>query len=283
MGLSGANAIAKFRSLALDGGSFEDRYAWAESSHSRAEVESIWDEVVTLVPAGATKVLEIGSGSGEFYQKLIAARPGIEYLGIDLIQENVEDARTLVGGDPALFEIGNAWDTLLRDDADWDFIVSIHTAFSSTDARHHYDLFRLIDAVSPKGFAFVADLSDIKDVRLDMWMSEAIGTSTNVAESYHTGARGFLDDSLLKGLSPVYIHRDATTAEAPVVPERVCILKNDKYNRAVQRFHWLREVRKNSNPEPSDFPGVDVTDGRVVSTGTKSAVPDRIADLELEV
>lgn len=283
MGLSGANAVAKFRALALDGGTFEERYAWEDSSHTKAEVESIWDEVVALVPAEATKVLEIGSGSGEFYQKLITARPGIEYLGIDLIQENVEDARTLVGGDPGLFEIGNAWDTLLREDADWDFIVSIHTAFSYTDSRHHYDLIRLIDAKAPKGFAVVADLSDIRDVRLSLWMDALIESSTNVADSYYTGSRAFLDDSLLKGLAPLYINREDTASEVPSVPERVCILKNDKYNRAVQRFHWLREVRKKGNPEPTDFPGVEVAGGRVTTTATKAAVGDRVADLNKDI
>jgi len=259
---------------------FEDRYDWARTGHSKVEVESIWDEVVAKVPAGATKVLEIGSGSGEFYQKLIAARPGIEYLGIDLVPQNVEDARTLVGDDPALFEVSTAWDTLMRDDADWDFVVSVHAAFSYTDPKYNPLLLQLLDAKSPKGFIVVADPAPFRAVLLANGMAPVLANSTNVAESYYEGARGFLADGLLKGLHPFYVHRDATSTEVPAVPAKLCRVKSGGLNRALQKTHWKREIRVLGNPEPTDFKGIDVSNGRATGISTKAVDADVLAPLK---
>lgn len=262
-------ASKKFALRASDA-SFETRFDWASSGHSEAEVGTIWDEVVAKVPAEATKVLEIGSGLGGFYQKLIAARPGIGYLGIDLTPQNVADARTLVGGDPALFEISTVWDTLAREDADWDFVVSVHAAFSYTHARYNPLLLRLLDAKAPKGFVVVYEPTNFPAKSLSFGMAEVLANSTNTSESYFEGARDFLADPLLKGLHPFYVHREGTTTEVPQIPTKLCRLRTGAFNRVLERTHWKKEVRILENAEPTDFVGVDVSNGRVTGTSTKS-------------
>jgi hypothetical protein len=83
-------ALRGFYNLTQVAQSWEERYGW--TNHTQAEVEAIWDEVVAKIPAGATKILELGSGDGGLYRKIKAARPGVGYVGVDFIPENVRDA-----------------------------------------------------------------------------------------------------------------------------------------------------------------------------------------------
>ncbi|MDB4278209.1 hypothetical protein N9917_01265 [Deltaproteobacteria bacterium] len=65
--------------------------------HSQSEVDDIYAEVIAKIPAGATKVLDLGCGEGGFYRALQVAKPGLAYKGIDLVPENIEEAQTAKG------------------------------------------------------------------------------------------------------------------------------------------------------------------------------------------
>jgi hypothetical protein len=69
----------------------------SEPSFSLSEVDAIYAEIIDKIPAEATKVLEIGYGDGRFYQALKAARPALDYVGIDLVIENFVEAQTARG------------------------------------------------------------------------------------------------------------------------------------------------------------------------------------------
>ena len=78
------------------------RFGWkglreTADDHDQADVDAIYSEVIAKIPAGATKILEIGCGDGAFYRALKAADPGMGYRGIDIVPENIADAETAKG------------------------------------------------------------------------------------------------------------------------------------------------------------------------------------------
>jgi hypothetical protein len=381
--------LRDFQWRSLQATSWEGRYDW--SGHTKTEVESIWDEVVAKIPAGVTKILEIGSGDGGLYRKIKAAYPSIDYIGIDFVPENVRDAacargtitcasvvaantvtvagvtftasgtQTAGGGDfdetagddiavasslvaaindagnavpgvkatnyngtsavvtvwattpgtagnstdlassdgatlavsgatleegldPSLFQVGGAWESLLDPDADWDFVVSVACVHTYTDDRGVQELFELIDAKATKGYMIVGDRLRATEGRLAEWMPAALATSTNVTESYHEGARAFLDDALLKGLWPYYVHRDGTTAAVPTtIADRWLIFKNGLANRCLAKIHHRATTRLKGLAAPTDFKAAVVdAEGRVTSlassaitTAFPNGVPER--------
>jgi len=80
---------------------FLARFNWSavgsEPDFNLSEVDAIYAEIISKIPAEATKVLEIGYGDGRFYQALKAARPALDYVGIDLVIENFIEAQTAKG------------------------------------------------------------------------------------------------------------------------------------------------------------------------------------------
>lgn len=81
-----------------------DRNGWAVDpddaagvGHDQSEVASIYAGVIAKIPAGATKVLDLGCGDGAFYRALKAAKPSLGYLGLDLVPENIRDAQSARG------------------------------------------------------------------------------------------------------------------------------------------------------------------------------------------
>jgi len=380
---SGARALNVYRGLAKRRpDDWLVRYGWTD--HDQAEADSIYDEVIAKIPAGATKVLEIGCGDGRFYRALNAAEPGLDYLGIDIVPENIAEAATakgtvtadaveaddtitiegvtltagsaqgsgdldfdatgddratassivaaindagnglsgtvvasnnsglsavvtvraatagtggnalalassngtrlavsgatLDGGlDPALFAVGNAAEFLAEATVDWDFIVSIGCLFDCTDTAETEYMFHLLDTKASKGFMVLASPQQIPEAFLDARMTEVLATSTNVADSYYTGARDFLLDALVKGMRPFYVHRDATTRDAAAaLPERLQTVVSGRMNGILSRQD-AREATRAGEAVPSDFTGVTTSGGLV--TGTEvAAIDDKWVD-----
>lgn len=101
-----AFALQNFRLRALTTpDDFLKRFDWADpkpeetqtTGHTLEEVDAIYAAVIAKIPAGATKVLEIGCGDGRFYKALKAAKPALNYRGIDLVPENITEAQTAKG------------------------------------------------------------------------------------------------------------------------------------------------------------------------------------------
>jgi SAM-dependent methyltransferase len=279
----------KNRQRAMANAIFEERYGWDAKNpaddtllHTQADVESIWDEVVTLIPAGVTKILEIGCGSGGLFHKIRAAFPSVDYLGIDPVPENIEAAQASLSGEPdTLFEIGTAADTLMRTDADWDFVVSVHCLCSETEASFAEAYIGRVNITSAKGFVIVGHKEQLDTGYARRVMSEINSESTNVSGVYYEGARGFLDDSLLKFLHPIYIARDdaGRPLRKPSIPPRDCVLTKGRFNAMLMRTHYADEVQRKGNPAPTDFKGVTITNGRVTARPTLPVDPAKVADI----
>lgn len=249
-------AFRRFALMAPD--DFQARYDWTE--HTQSEVEDIWDEVVAKVPAGATKVLELGCGGGGFAAKLKAARPDIEYIGVDLVPENIAVAEGL-GLDGCSFEVGSAWEVLSDPEGDWDFIVSVACLFVYTDAMSDGLLAKLLDAAAPKGFIIL--LSEERQSPYN-FLEPLITESNGVTESYISGDRDFLDDSLLKGLHPVYVHRESpTSTDRPQVPMSLRVMQNGSFLRSfLLSEHRHRKLLAEEVPATLSLPTI-AENGRV--------------------
>jgi SAM-dependent methyltransferase len=271
----------RYRRYALtNSAEFEVRYGW--DNHSQAEVESIWDEVVALIPAGVTKILEIGCGGGGLFHKIRAAYPSVDYLGIDMVPENIDTARASLSGEPdSLFEVGLAADTLMRTDADWDFIVSIHAVGADTRPRLIQTYIERINQMAPKGFILVGKKTQLTPSYMNTIWSGVTASSDNETASYYTGARAFMDDSLLKDLHPVYITRDGVSNPKKVgFPKSECALMTGEFNKRMMRSHYADEVLRKKNAAPTDFQGVTVVNGRVTARSTLSVDSDKVANIK---
>lgn len=249
----------------LHPGTWETRFNWEAEAEdgsdgfTQAEMDAIYAEVIAKIPAGNPRVLEIGCGDGRFGAALKAARPAVRYQGIDLIPANIETARA---DHPSLdFSVGNAWEYLSEAPLGWDFVVSIGCLFHCTE--DHETMFRLLDAKSPKGFFILADRQQASASLLATQMPTVLSASTSVTDSYFEGARDFLSDTTLKGiLTPFYVRRNATSAEAPGLLPRLRVVGTDKINSLLSRAH-ARVVMRDGSPAPTQFKGVESTGGLV--------------------
>ena len=127
-----------------------------ERDWTGAEVTAIYNGVISLIPAGVTKVLEIGCGSGELGHLLAAAHPSMQYQGVDLSLEMSEQAAVTKDSVTLSIEAGNLWEFLTEVSADWDFIVSVRCLFDDTAYVGDRELIQLVDSQAPKGFIIVA-------------------------------------------------------------------------------------------------------------------------------
>lgn len=284
---SAERALKLYRSLAVSplSGTWEVRYNWARSDQdgalqgfTQAEVDAIYAEVIAKIPAEATKVLELGCGDGRFAAALRAARPAIGYRGLDLVVENVEAAQAALPAEE--FVAGTAEEYLSQATVDWDFVVSIHCMFSCTNTKGRDLFFQILDAKASRGFLLVADLDQA--AALETLFTAAVGTSTNVAESYISGARAYLTDATLKSvLAPILLVRDSTSAEAPALPQRYCVVERGEYSKLVARHASRKELRA-GNSAPADVKAVTAkTGGLITSFGTKSIEAEWVENLKV--
>src|SRR4051812_23220127 len=88
-----------------------------------AQVEAIWPQEKALInfyrlPRNA-RVLDVGSGTGEFSARVASALPDAQVLGVELLETSVEHARARHGGlAPRLrFEVGDAFALALPDNS----------------------------------------------------------------------------------------------------------------------------------------------------------------------
>lgn len=205
------------------------------SGLSAVDVENrrnaVFAAVVSKIPAGITRVLDIGCGNGDFAKVLHATRPEVIYRGIDLSLEaiaaataNLEVANAL----PANVELeaANFTEYLLAGVDDWDFIISTRCIFRETARSGDRDVLRLIDSKAPKGWFIYGNFVRMVRPDLQYVMQEALTNSTNPTEHYFKDhpdpkvepPQSFLDIAAT-GVGrmlehPAYIVRDASLAPA---------------------------------------------------------------------
>jgi len=261
---------------------WETRFNWESKADdgsdgfTQAEMDAIYAEVIGKIPAGVTRVLEIGCGDGRFGDALKTALPAVGYRGVDIVPDNIESARANY---PTLdFVAGNAWEYLSAATVDWDFVVSLGCLFSCTE--DHERMFTILDSKAGKGFVILADPNLVGDALLTEQMGLVSAASSGEVDSYVTGARAFLEDATLKGiLRPFHIHRTGTTTQPASLETSLCVIETEKANEILERSQ-LRFATREGGPAPSEFKGFSVS-GRLVTSidAAKTVDPAKVARL----
>jgi SAM-dependent methyltransferase len=206
--------------------------------------EAVFDKIISKIPAGATRVLDLGCGNGEFAKALHATRPNVIYRGIDLSKENMVAAATNLSGEPNVeLEEGNIWEYLHAATVDWDFIVSTRCIFNETTRSGDRELLRLIDSLAPMGWFIYGHWDRLIRADLQYVMGQALANSTSVTESYFKDDINYTRDWLLQdqcwlGVEPehpVYLSRGGTLMTKPNQRTRDKVLAGGKYEKARAR------------------------------------------------
>jgi tRNA (cmo5U34)-methyltransferase len=119
----------------------------------RADVpdyDRLQDEIAAATAdVRATRILELGVGTGETARRVLALHPGAELVGIDSSEEMLAVAREALPGE---LEVGRLEDPL--PEGPFDLVVSA-LAVHHLDGAGKRDLFRRIAAVLEPGGVFV--------------------------------------------------------------------------------------------------------------------------------
>jgi SAM-dependent methyltransferase len=258
---------------------WERRFNWdareadGSDGFSQAEMDAIYAEVIAKIPAGVTRVLDLGCGDGRFGNALTTARPTIEYRGVDLVPSNIERAQSNYAS--LDFVPGNLWEYLSSAPVDWDFVVSIGCLFSATEDEER--LFELLDAKASKGFIVLAEPSRLDDATLATRMATISAASTTEVASYATGARDFLLDATLKGiLRPFYIQRAGTSTSSPAILPRMKVIEGGRANQVLERTS-VRLSLKGGGAAATEFKGFEASGGLVNSINAAKSVDPTVA------
>jgi len=203
----------------------------------------VFAAILSKIPAGITRVLDIGCGDGEFAKALHAARPDVIYRGLDISLEAITTATgsLKIGNSlPANVELqaGNFIEYLQATTVDWDFIISSNMLLRETPRSQDRGFLQLVDSKAPKGWFLYGAGERMTRPDLQYVMGQALAASTDATEHYFMGAQSFLTGDYQVGRQPghpAYIVRGATTMDVPVTPERFNVVKNGQFERSRAR------------------------------------------------
>jgi SAM-dependent methyltransferase len=94
---------------------------------TRERDDAVLDLATRSLPATGGRLLDLGCGDGRHIAALLEARPDIEAVGVDLLEDRIDEARATVPG--ATFTVGSA-DALPLEAHAFDLVYAI-TLFSS--------------------------------------------------------------------------------------------------------------------------------------------------------
>jgi SAM-dependent methyltransferase len=247
-------------------------------------VNGILDEMVGLVAAaGATKVLDLGCGTGWFAERLASAHPEIDYTGIDISIPQIQTAQSNAGAmgfnTPPVFQVGNTWEFLrFTDPIDWDFIVSSRHVFWDSDERNDLLMLELLFTRTAKGVLILGDKERITRLPLARF-TRLSSNFTNLSASYHdpSGARAFLTDATLanasqEAMSPILFTADGVTEvkDPPVLYAHLQFINKGDYNRKLAADKIRKDV-KDQNTKSTEVQGITFNSKGLVSlVGTKT-------------
>jgi tRNA (cmo5U34)-methyltransferase len=104
----------------------------------------------------ASRILDLGSGTGETARRLLAAHPDAELIGVDGSEEMLRVAREALAGERATFHVGRLEHRLPAGDFG---LVTSALAIHHLSAAEKQDLFgRIADALRARGRFVLADI-----------------------------------------------------------------------------------------------------------------------------
>jgi SAM-dependent methyltransferase len=193
-----------------------------------AQIEAIWPQEKILIdayglPPGA-RVLDVGSGTGEFSAKVAGTYPGWQVLGVELLEASVEFARDNHAAlAPRLrFETGDAF-ALAQPDDTFDLVANRHMVQSVP----HVDriLSELVRVAKPGGhvhllaedYTMLHFMSGPLDPDV-LWRKGPVEFSERTGTDSRIGRRAW---SLMRAAGLVDVRVDYVTVDTVRVPRRV--------------------------------------------------------------
>jgi len=295
------DALAASSSAALkEPANYMVRNGWMPKTDSgwwsEGEITTVFDEIAAQIPAGATRVLELGCGSGLLASRIAAVRPDITYCGIDIAIPQVQSAQALAGGmgfnNSPVFQVGNTWEFLKGTEENWDFVVSCRHALWDSDEREDKLLMELVFLKCPFGFCIVGNKNRI-DALLPQHLGRLASNYTNLTASYRglagSGARAFITPDQLKNPSAadeakmdVLLYTADGHAQNIPLPElygHLTYINNGKYNRKAATDK-IRKAAKEEQAVPTTVEGLTFNSkGVVTAVATKTIATDLKAPL----
>ena len=148
-----------------------------------AQAEAIWPQEEPIVRAhSATRILDVGCGTGEFTSRIARLFPTARVIGVDLIEASLELARARCAdvGDRVTFQAGDAY-ALGFDDASFDFVACRHVIQAIPDAPRV--LAELVRVTAPGGRLHV--------IAEDYGMIHAVSPTVDLAKFWFETPRAF--------------------------------------------------------------------------------------------
>ena len=153
--------------------------------------EELQERLVAASGSGARRILELGTGTGATAERLLAANPGAELVGIDASPEMLAAARARLRGERVELRVGRIQEELPS--GPFDLVVSA-LAVHHLDEREKAELFRaLAGLLAPGGRFILADVVVPQDpVEARIPVTPGFDKPSPVAEQLHwLGQAGF--------------------------------------------------------------------------------------------
>lgn len=224
-----------------------------------AQVEAIWPQEKALInfyrlPRNA-RVLDVGSGTGEFSARIAEAHPDAQVLGIELLEASVDYARTRHAAlAPRLkFEAGDAFALALPDDS-FDLVANRHVV----QLVPHVEkiLAELVRVTKPGGHVHVLaedyTMLHMMSGPLDpdvLWRKGPVEFSARTGTDSRIGRRAW---TLLRAAGLKDVRVDYVIVDTQRVPRRVfadiITAWRDGYSEALATREWpVATVRQHFN------------------------------------
>ena len=116
----------------------------ADSIPHRVEGESC---LVECLPAGAQRILDLGTGAGRLVALLKAARPDAQFVALDFSAAMLDTLRGLYGNDASVTVVRHDFDTTLPPMGRFDAVISsfaIHHAVHERKRSLYQEIFELL-------------------------------------------------------------------------------------------------------------------------------------------
>jgi tRNA (cmo5U34)-methyltransferase len=120
----------------------------ADSIPHRVEGETT---LLEFIPAGATRILDLGTGAGRLLALVKAARPAAQFVGLDFSPSMLEESNKLFAGDADVTIVSHDFDNKLPAMGQFDAVISSFAIHHVTHPRKRELYGEIFSLLSPGG------------------------------------------------------------------------------------------------------------------------------------